>query len=289
MIHRRYMPYAVGGAALVVAGLTGFAVAYARSRGGLGGLPLAPGVAMTLWTGGSLRRAWEEQRAAFEAVKPQIIMPYIGIDGGSDAASIIQEARATNPGLRVWVELAASAAMEYGAGPVLRTAERVVASTGAEAVVWNAERPFKTPQGARVARELVEGWAPSGIVQIHSAYSSPRGHSDYPWAAFLSGTPHCPISLAQDYPFGDSVRSGTAPVGDMQRFMDRAKQGWQAAVSDGIIDASVIRGTYVPGAHVPTQDLIAACEGIPYVGVWPWHGLYDAQVIEALRVIRGRL
>lgn len=271
--------------ALLGAGVVG--LGYALSGPTVPSLPVPPAVALTLWTGGTLAQAWSRQRSAFIAVQPQVILLHVNSGGGEGALDVVQEARELIPGLRVWIQVAANTAMQYGPSGVLRTAEGLVDLLRAEAVSWNGERPFAVPQGAAVARQIVESWAPTGVPQMQSAYSSPRGHSGYPWAAFLNGDPRCFASLAQDYPFGDGRRSGMAPPGDMMRYMNRAKQGWAEAVQEGIIAPDVIRGTYVPGAHVPTQDLIEAGTGVPYVAVWPWHGQYDAACIEAMRVLRS--
>ena len=252
----------------------------------LSGLEPAAGVAMTVWTSDDLQTAWNRQRAAFEEVQPQIAILHVGLGGGANAQSVAAQVREAVPGVRLWTQVSTDPAMTAGAQSALDTGHRVVTATGSEAVCWNAERAFKAAGGAEVARDIVDGWKPTGVPQLQSAYSSPAGHSSYPWAAWL--VDGCVASLCQDYPFGDDVRTGTRPDGTLQSRIAAGKAGWQQAVAAGLISKNVVRGTYIPGAHLETQDVVRATAGIPYVAVWPWHGVYDAQMIAALRVVRDR-
>lgn len=253
-----------------------------------GPLPLKPAMALTLWNGNSLTDAWQEQAAVFARVQPQVILMHVGIGGGADAAEVAAAARELVPNLRVWVQVSADPAMSTGANAAVQTGLRVVQATGAEAVSWNGERAFKTADGARVARAIVQGFADTGsnAVQMQTAYGDPTLHSSYPWSAWFEPG-GCLVSLAQDYPFGDDRRSGTVPDGTLSSRIARNAAGWQDAVQEGLVPASVVRGTYIPSAHLETNDIVRACQGIPYVAAWPWHGRYDENALRAFETLRA--
>jgi len=265
--------YALLGAAVLSTG-----IGYARSLVGGGAGGIRPAVAMTLWTGNSLSDAWRVQRQDFIDVQPNVMILHISPSGGEGALAVVQEARAAIPGLRIWVQLSCGSRDAAG---IVETARRVVEETGAEAVSWNAEHSFKDPGGDEVARAICAGWAAiSNIPQMQSAYGNPMQHHSYPWSAWF---PPCIISLCQDYPIGEDVRSGTQPDGLLTDRVARDTVGWNEAVAAGMIPATVYRGTYIPGAHMTTDDVLRACSGIDYVAVWPWHGRYDEPVKAALK------
>lgn len=249
-----------------------------------GDLPLRPALALTLWNGDPLEDAWAEQAAIFARLQPQVIILHVGVGGGTGAANVAAAARATVPGIRVWTQVSAT----FDVRSTVATGARVVQATGSEAVGWNGERAFKNAGGADAARGIVEGFAATGlpVVQMQSAYGDPTLHSSYPWAAWF-GPGGCQVSLAQDYPFADDV-TGTVADGSLTSRIERDTVGWARAVERGMVPASVIRGTYVPSAHIETADIVRACAGIPYVAVWPWHGRYDEQALRAFEQIRAQ-
>lgn len=257
----------------------------------------APGVALTIWSGDGLERAWAAQRSAVAAVRPQILcLHYGGIGTDQGTGRIVREAREIcGNDLRFWVEVYADDAVAQGPDQLVRFAGALARSMDAEAVVWDAERAFRSASGAQAAQRLLDASHASFEDQIvgHTAYSSPRVHAEtYPWGAWLGGDGYrlrADFSLAQLYPFGDERREGMIPGGTMDLLARAAWGGWAGAKEDGAIAPDLRVGAYLPGAHVPADALVRAAANTSLVAVWPWHGVFDAEAMAAAGALRRRM
>jgi hypothetical protein len=261
----------------------GTAVARARKTVDLAPWPTTRGAAMILW--GTLETRLRDLAGVLERMQPQVIIVH-GNDGlTADWASRV---RAIVPNARYWTEQWVGGVSDTG--PAVRRALRAMDVLGAEAAVWNAERPMKDTgmEGRRATQSMLAEWTRStGLPQGFTSYAQPTGHRSFPWAAFAGGRDSygtfdlaCDFSLPQVYPFGDEMRSGTAPAGALTRLMATYEAKWAEAVSSGLIRSSVLCGPMIPGAHLEQADIEAAIMPpgrplLPCVAVWPWHGAVD--------------
>jgi hypothetical protein len=262
----------------------GTAISAARKKAQLAPWPVTRGAAVVLW--GTLETRLRELAPVLERLQPQVIIVH-GNDGlDADWASRV---RALVPNARYWTEQWVGGVSDTG--PAVRRALHAMDVLGAEAAVWNAERPMKDTgmEGRRAVQRMLGEWtASSGLPQGFTSYAQPTGHRSFPWAAFGGGRDDygsfdlaCDFSLPQVYPFGDEMRSGTAPPGTLTRLMATYESKWAEAVASGLIRPSVRCGPMIPGAHLEQGDIEAAIMPpgrllLPNVTVWPWHGDIDA-------------
>lgn len=268
----------------------GAAISSARKFASLPPWPATRGAALILW--GELETRLRELDTVLAQVQPQIVIVH-GNDGlNADWASRV---RSIVPNARYWTEQWVNGV--YDTQPALRRALHAMDVLGAEAAVWNAERPMKDTglEGRRATQRMLEEWTRStGLPQGFTSYAQPSSHRSFPWAAFGGGRDSygsfdlaCDFSLPQVYPFGDEMRSGTAPPGALTRLMATYESKWAEAVASGLIRSSVRCGPMIPGAHLEQSDIESAImtanrSTLQCVAVWPWHGDIDAACAAAI-------
>lgn len=282
----------LGGAA---AGFTVGAIAQAiRASRVEDGWPVTRGAALVLW--GTLERRLASLGDILARTQPQIIIVH-GNDGLNE--SYAARLRSLVPSARYWTE-------QWVQGPsdvssALDRARRAADILGAEAAVWNAERPWKDTgrEGSAAAQSLLGSWKrATGLPQGFTSYARPTLHRAFPWAGFAGGRDaygsydlRCEFSLPQVYPFGDEMRSGVAPYPALTESMRQYLSSWAAAVADGMISPSVASAPMIPAAHLSEADFMEALglsRGSPIARppcavFWPHHGAVSAEGESALR------
>lgn len=269
----------------------GTAVSASRQARSLPPWPVTRGAAIILW--GTLETRLRDLDRVLERVQPQVIIVH-GNDGLTP--DWVSRVRGLVPNARYWTEQWVGGVGDTVAA--VDRARRAADLIGAEAAVWNAERPMKDTgsAGRDAVQSMLSRWTrETGLPQGFTSYAQPSGHRSFPWAAFCGGRDEygsydlaCDFSLPQVYPFGDEMRSGEAPDGALTRLMAAYETKWAEAVTSGLIRSSVKTGPMVPGAHLHQSDIEAAIMPankplLPCVALWPWHGQIDAAAEEALR------
>lgn len=263
--------------------------------------PLAPGLALTVWSSDGVVRAWTGARELLARVQPEIVQLH-SWPQGAGCRQVAREVRVALPRARLWIGAGIDGVarqVRAGRWSVSRGARELAAiaraarDLGAEVLVLDPEAAWKAPPGTPVDVQIealvtaglagIVAAAP-GLVIGHTAYDHPTYHSDYPWRAWLGRGSPVALALPQVYaaPAGDYC----AHRGALPRREARALRSWAAAVRAGWITADdpstpvregVLWRPYYQGHHVTCADTVASAVEHPLACLWAVPTRVDAE------------
>lgn len=174
--------------------------------------PVAPGLAVTLYPGDSMRVV-EAQRALLTRVRPAIVQ--LHTEPGPKSAAVADALRAMLPGVRVWWGIPGNKLVRDNGPAVVRKIVRAARELGAEAVVLNCESPSKpglpgwtpattpalTPAQleARMAAVVKAAGEELGPSMRLGFTSHDRASHKIPWGAALGAASPVTFHLPQQY------------------------------------------------------------------------------------------
>lgn len=274
----------------------------------------APGLCVTVYSGGGLVSGTAESRAILVALAPQIVMLHGDTSVLRDCAAMV---RADVPGVRLWtgvgIDSLATSATTGRMTPdavveeFVRRAQNALAA-GCELVVWDAEEQWKTganahdPHGilpALARRALLAVAARVPIAQAFTSYGVVTEHSTFPWEAFVGEGSPVVVHLPQQYAVmpDPHQRADVADVIARAQWSDRSLA---AFVASGRIRADLGPGgagfgRYLMAYRCATDGLVMvarAAPTAPYVAFWAApslpHGRMDSEGYAAiLALLRG--
>lgn len=255
----------------------------------------APGVALTLWTGGDLARALTpEMRRLIAEARPPVVCLHAGPDRLAGAATkLAHDVRAILPDVRLhlgvgcdyWIGAAINGgASEVRAAANLIAAARLGASLGCEAVVFDAEAAMKADSlvASRITRAVISEVRTRhpALLLGHTAYDHPTLHSDdvdgqyddghrrgeYAWRAWL-GADGVDYSAWQNYV---APETGVAGKGALARRQASSRASVKRATALGWIRQELGHEGYLQAHGVPFAQTVTG--GAAYGLVYLWCG-----------------
>lgn len=173
--------------------------------------PVAPGLAVTLYPGDSMRVV-EAQRALLTRARPAIIQ--LHTDPGPKSAAVADALRALLPGVRLWWGIPGNRLVRDDGPAEVRKVVRAARGYGAEAVVLNCEGPSKpglpgwtpattlalTPAQLEARMAAVVKAAGEELGPLRLGFTShDRASHKIPWGAALGAASPVTFHLPQQY------------------------------------------------------------------------------------------